>query len=476
MHSSIRTTLAALALAAGTATPAPGAGLDPASDPTWPRFRDTFRELIETPTAISGVGCTVAAQRMAVRLLAAGYPQEDVRVFVPEGAPKDGGLVALLRGTDPAAPAILELAHIDVVEARRADWVRDPFTLIEQDGVFYGRGVVDMKMQAATWVDNLVRFRDEGLRPRRTIKLALTCGEEADNGVNGAQWLVEHDRAAIDAAFAVTEGLDGSLDANGQRVMLGIEAGEKLYQDFVLEATNKGGHSSRPRKDNAIYSLARALGRISAHEFPVQFIDANRAYFERMAPITGGEQGKAMKRLIANPRDRQATAVLDRNVDWHAMLRTTCVATMLAGGHATNALPQRATANVNCRIMPGVPVEQVRAELLRVIADPSLTLTPAPGNGGHPAPPPRLTPEVLEPIERIAADLWPGVPVVPGMEPGASDAVWIASAGIPTYGVTGLFTDPDGGNMHGLDEHVRVRSVVEGREFLYRLIKAYSQQ
>jgi acetylornithine deacetylase/succinyl-diaminopimelate desuccinylase-like protein len=256
------------------------------------RFLATYRELVETNTTLSAGDCTLAAQRMRARLQAAGYPDADLRLFVPEGHPKEGGLVAVLHGSDPTAKAILMLAHVDVVEARREDWTRDPFTLIEEGGYFYGRGTSDMKAQAAVWVDNLVRFREEGFHPRRAIKLALTCGEETSGALNGAQWLTEHDRDGIDAAFALTEGVDGDLDAHGQRVALGVLAAEKVSQNYTFEVTNPGGHSSRPVPDNAIYRLAAALQRLSRYEFPVQLNDANRGYLEAMSGIIGGARGE----------------------------------------------------------------------------------------------------------------------------------------------------------------------------------------
>jgi acetylornithine deacetylase/succinyl-diaminopimelate desuccinylase-like protein len=439
------------------------------------RFRATYQELVQTNTTLSAGDCTLAAQRMAAHLKAAGYPDADVRIFVPEGHPKEGGLVAVLRGTDPKLKAILMLAHVDVVEAKREDWSRDPFTLFEEDGYFYARGASDMKAQAAIWVDNMVRYREEGLKPKRSIKLALTCGEETNAAINGAGWLVEHERSAIDAELALTEGVDGVLDAQGHRVALEILAAEKISQNYLFEVTNAGGHSSRPVPDNAIYHLVRAVDRVSGYEFPVQLDDANRAYFTGMAKIVGGEQGEAMRAVLADPNDRAAVAILDKNVDWHAMLRTTCVATMLSAGHATNALPQRARANINCRIFPGVPREEVLAQLIKV-ADDSQVKVSIPEVRGPIAPPAPLTPKVLKPIETVAHQLWPGVPVVPALEPGASDAQFLNPGGIPTYGVSGIFVDPDGGGIHGLNERVRVQSVYEGRTFLYRLVKIYANQ
>lgn len=453
------------ALTWATAASAADAGLE--------RFRATYQELVETNTTLSAGDCTLAARRMAARLKAAGYPDADLRIFVPEGHPKEGGLLAVLHGSDPHAKAILMLAHVDVVEAKREDWARDPFTLIEEDGYFYGRGTSDMKAQAAIWVDNLVRYREEGFKPKRSIKLALTCGEETNGALNGAAWLVANARDAIDAELAITEGVDGDLDEQGHRVALGVLAAEKVSQNYVFEVTNPGGHSSRPVPDNAIYHLVRALDRLSHYEFPVQLDDANRGYLTAMAKIVGGEKGTAMASVAADPTDAAAVAILDRDQNLHAMLRTTCVATMLSAGHATNALPQRARANINCRIFPGVGREEIQAQLVTIAADPAVSVT-IPEVRGPVANPPPLTPRVLEPVRSVAGELWPGIPIVPALEPGASDAQFLNPAGIPTYGITGIFTDPDGGHIHGLNERVRVRSVYEARTFLYRLVKRYA--
>ncbi len=439
------------------------------------RFRETYKELVETNTTLSSGDCTLAAKRMAARLNAAGYGEQDVRVFVPEGHPKEGGLVAVLHGSDPQAKAILMLAHVDVVEAKREDWTRDPFTLFEQNGYFYARGANDMKAQAAVWVDNLVRFREEDFRPKRSIKLALTCGEETSGALNGASWLTTHERQAIDAEFALTEGGDGDLDSAGRRLALHILAAEKTSQNFVLEVHNPGGHSSRPVPDNAIYHLVRAVDRISRYEFPVQLDDANRAYFSGMSKVVGGEAAEAMRAVVRNPEDATAVAVLDKNKDWHAMLRTTCVATMLSAGHATNALPQRATANINCRLFPGVSRDVVLAQLIRLVNDPAVAVS-IPEIRGPAAQAAPLTPQIVKPIAKVADEMWPGVPVIPVLQPFATDAQFLNPAGIPTYGISGMFQDPDGGHIHGLNERIRVKSVYEGRTFLYSLVKLYANQ
>ena len=444
-----------------------------APDASLPAFRELYKELVETNTEHSVGSCTLAAERMAARLKAAGFPDADLRLFAPDGAPKDGGLVAVLHGSDPKAKAILLLAHIDVVEAKREDWTRDPFAFIEEGGYFYARGVSDDKAQAAIFTDSLIRYRKENYHPKRSIKLALTCGEEGGGGPNGAAWLAEHERGLIDAEFALNEGAGGELDADGKPVSHDVLAAEKTSQSYVLEVTNAGGHSSRPVPDNAIYHLVRAVDRISRYEFPVQLNDANRGYFTAMAGIVGGEKGAAMKAVVANPQDKAAVAVLDQDPSWHAMLRTTCVATRLDAGHAENALPQRARATINCRIFPGVSRESVRDELGRLSADPAVTVLMPAGRGASPPPPP-LTPMVMKPLQTLSQKMWPGVPVVTLLQPGATDGTHLNAAGIPTYGVSGIFSDPDLGHIHGLNERVRVKSVYEGREFLYQLVKIYA--
>jgi acetylornithine deacetylase/succinyl-diaminopimelate desuccinylase-like protein len=417
---------------------------------------------------------------MAARLKAAGFPDSDLVPFAAPGHPKEGGLVAFYPGREPKLKAILLLAHIDVVEAKREDWTRDPFTLIEENGSFYARGASDDKAEAAIWVDTLIRFRTENYRPRRTIKLALTCGEETAGAFNGAEWLTKNRRDLIDAEFALNEGAAGELDKDGNRVALEVEAGEKFPQNYRLEVTNKGGHSSRPVKDNAIYHLAAALTRISAYDFPAQFTDGNRAYFAGMAKLLSAkgdtETANAMNTFLKNPADAQALALVSaKDPSWNATLRTTCVATMLDAGHATNALPQRARAIVNCRIFPGVSPESVRAKLQELVADPAVTVTGLETRGPTAAAPP-LPPEVLGPIEKLAAEFWPGVPVLPILQAGATDGEFTNAVGIKTYGVEPVFIGPDLGNIHGLNEYVGVKSLLEGREFLYRLVKIYAER
>lgn len=434
-------------------------------------FRDLYKELVEINTTLSVGSCTAAAEAMGARLKAAGFPETDVKVVVADGHPKEGSLVAILKGTDAKSRPMLLLAHIDVVEANRADWTRDPFKLVEENGYFFGRGTSDDKAQAAIWVDSLIRLKAAGYKPRRDIKLALTCGEESE-AYNGIEDLVKNHRPLVDAEFALNEGADGLLDEHDKPVVLEVQGGEKVYQDFTLTVTNPGGHSSRPVPANAIYQLSAALDRIGAYGFPARFNDATRGYFTKMQARVTPDQAAAMKALVANIDDDAALKTVTADPMWNSMLRTTCVATMVKAGHAPNALPQRATANVNCRILPGTPTEEVRAKLAELAGAPvAVTLAHEPNSV---SPPPPLTPAIMGPIEKQAARLWPGVPVVPILLTGATDGVHTNAAGIPTYGVTGIFGSSDGDGIHGLNERVRVKSLYDGRDFLFALIKDYA--
>lgn len=429
------------------------------------RARAIFKELIEIKTT-EPEGTTRAAEAMAARLLAAGFAASDVQVLGPNA--RKGNLVARLRGRDPSAKPLLLLAHLDVVEADPEDWTLPPFTFLERDGFFYGRGTSDDKDEAAVYVANLIRLKEEGFVPGRDIVLALTADEEGGPD-NGVRWLLEHHRDLIDAAFALNEGGGGALK-DGRRLSNNVQASEKVYQSYRLEVTNPGGHSSLPTKDNAIYRLATALVRLAAYEFPIALNEVTRAFFARTAAIETPEVAEAIRRILANPGDGEAAAVLAGLPHYNARLRTTCVATMLEGGHAENALPQRARATVNCRILPGHAPEDVQRALVGVVADPHVSVTPL--NAAQPSPPSPLAPEVLGVIERITEELWPGVPVIPTMSTGATDALYLRRAGIPVYGVSGIFYDVDDVRAHGQDERIRVASFYEGLEFLYRLIKA----
>jgi acetylornithine deacetylase/succinyl-diaminopimelate desuccinylase-like protein len=438
-------------------------------------FRELYKELIEINTTLSAGSCTAAAEAMAARLKAAGFPSGDMQILAPPDRPKDGALLATLRGQDRQAKPILLLAHIDVVEARREDWERDPFKLVEEDGWFYARGASDDKAMAAVFTDSLIRYHTEGFKPRRDIKLALTCGEETSETFDGVEWLIKTHPDALQAAFALNEGAGGELDASGRAIALQIQAGEKVYQDFTLETTNGGGHSSRPVKENAIYHLAAGLSRVEAWTFPISLNPVTRAYFEAQAKLLPKFAADIRAVLKSPGDDAAADRLWTANAGWNSMLRTTCVATMVNAGHAPNALPQRARANVNCRILPGVSVEAVRTTLVKVLADDKITVT-AIAEPGTTSPPPALTPNIMDPVRQIGDSIWPGAVIVPTMSTGATDGRFLNAAGTPTYGLSGMFHDAEGSRSHGLNERIRVKSLMEGRQFLYEVVKIYASQ
>ena len=365
------------------------------------------------------------------------------------------------------------MAHIDVVEAKREDWVRDPFVLTEDGGYFYARGASDDKAMAAIFTDSMVRFKQEGYKPARTIKMMLNCGEEGDGEFVGAEYMADNHRDLIDAAFALNEGSGGFIDgASGKYIFNGVQAGEKLYQDYTIEVTNPGGHSSRPVPDNAIYELGAALMKVQSLEFPIEFNDATTGFFRRMGAITPGQLGQDM-RDAADGENAAAIRRLMADPGRNALFHTTCVATMLTAGHAPNALPQRATANVNCRIFPGHTQEEIQQKLQAAIGDEKVKVT-LKSPPEKPGAPPRITPEILGPIEKLTEQMWPGIPVIPAMATGATDGRFLTPVGIPTYGVSGIFADPSTTNAHGLNERVGVRQLMEGRIFLYQLVKMYA--
>ncbi len=436
-------------------------------------FRELYKELVETNTTLGGGSCTLAAERMAARLKSAGLPDSQITLFADPAHPKEGGLVAIYPGSSQALQPILAIAHIDVVEAKREDWVRDPFVLVEENGYFYGRGTADNKAMAATMVDTLIRFQKTGYKPRRTIKIALTCGEETNGAFNGVEWLAANERDLIDAEFALNEGGGGTTDGKGKLVEQTVQVGEKTFATYRLETRNEGGHSSVPRPDNAIYQLAHALVNVEAHEFPLEMSDTTRTYFREAGAGRGDEIGSAMVKLAANPADKTSEAIVNSDPFLHSNLRTTCVATMLDGGHARNALAQRAGAFVNCRIFPGHSVEAIRGELARIVDGQGVTITTlSPLRPSPPAPP--LDPKVIGPIKQLAAKYFPGVPVVPVMSNGYTDATFLGAVGIPTYGIPGSWGDPDGNGVHGLDERIEARSLYVGRDYFYDLIQAYA--
>jgi acetylornithine deacetylase/succinyl-diaminopimelate desuccinylase-like protein len=438
-------------------------------------FRALYQELVETNTTLSSGSCTLAAERMAAHLKSAGFKDEDVTLFSTPEHPKEGGLVAVLHGRSKSAKPMLLLGHLDVVEAKREDWTRDPFKLIEENGYFFARGTSDMKAMDATWVDTLMRFKQSGFQPKRSVKLALTCGEETTYAFNGAEWLSKNHPDWISAAFALNEGGGGRTDGHGKIVVQSIHVGEKAAQNYTLETTNPGGHSSIPIRDNAIYELADALAKVRDHEFPVKFTDTTRAYLAKAGAARGDDLGRAMIALSKNPQDTAAEATVSKDRTYHSMLRTTCVATLLSGGHANNALPQRANANVNCRIFPGETVESTQAALEAAIADKNVKVTPVPPIRPLAKSPP-LDPKIIGPAEKLVAKYFPGVPLIPSMGTGATDGIYLEAIGIPVYGAPGGWGDPDGNGVHGLNERRSVRSVYVGRDFLYDLVKVYADQ
>jgi acetylornithine deacetylase/succinyl-diaminopimelate desuccinylase-like protein len=441
--------------------------------PDQAKFRALYKELVETNTTLSSGSCTQAAEQIAARLKAAGYADEQITVFSTPEHPKDGGVVAVYPGTSKTAKPILLLAHLDVVEAKRADWTRDPFTLIEENGNFYARGVADDKSMAAVWADAMIRFRESGYKPKRTIKMALTCGEETTYAFNGAKWLAENKPELIAAEFALNEGGGGNTDGHGKLLNQEMQVNEKSVINYRIETSNPGGHSSIPVPDNAVYELADALVKVRAYEFPLEMSDTTRAYFAKAGAARSDEMGKAMVAIAANPEDKAAETLLNTDRIFHSMLRTTCVATLLEGGHANNALPQHAAANINCRMFPGRTVEETQAALAAAIGNPNVKIAPVPPF----RPVPKLTvldPRVMAPAEKLVAKYFPGVPLIPSMATGGTDGIYLAAIGIPTYGVPGIWGDPDGNGVHGLNERLEARSLYVGRDFLYDLARAYA--
>jgi acetylornithine deacetylase/succinyl-diaminopimelate desuccinylase-like protein len=468
-------TIASLAAALLALASAVGAPLDEA---TRQLAHDIFQQLIEINTTDSIGSTTIAAQAMANRLTAAGFPAADVEVLGPNY--RKGNLIARYRGTGSAGlKPILIIAHLDVVEARREDWTTDPFQFVEKDGYYYGRGTQDMKVSDAILVTTFIRFKREGYRPDRDIILALTADEEGGKS-NGVDWLLKNHRDLVDAAFALNPDSGGVTTVKGKPLNVDLEANEKLYADFELDATNAGGHSSLPVPDNAIYHIADALSRLEHAPFPFELNPITRAYFERRAALETGQTAADMRAILRTPPDQEAIARLSKDARFNSLLRTTCVATRLNAGHANNALPQQARANVNCRILPGHAMEEVRQELIRIFADPKITVkyVDNAGNVFDHAPATKAfaalmpPPEVMQPLERVTDAMWPSAPVIPEMETGASDSVYTIAAGIPTYGVSGVALDQDDVRAHGKDERVRVGSFYDGVEFYYRYLKA----
>ncbi len=437
--------------------------------------REIYKELIEINTVDTVGSVTKAVEALAARFKAAGFPDADVHVLIPPGAPTKGNLVVRYHGRGGAngPKPILLLAHLDVVAALRADWPRDPFILNEENGFFLGRGTADDKSMASIFATNMLWMKQEGFVPDRDIIMALTADEEG-GPQNGAHWLATEHKDLIDAEYAINEGGDGSL-VNAKPVSNGIQAAEKVSVNFVLTAVNSGGHSSMPRPDNAIYELSKALLNISGFEFPVVLNPVTTAYLTQSAKVQPNAEFAAAERaIVANTKDAKANAVLARDPFVHSVLRTTCVATKLLGGHALNALPQTATANVNCRVEPSSTYEYVKATLERVIADTGVKVTMLGRQltGVVGAPPSAVPADFLGAVTMVTKKVWGDIPVVPSMSTGATDGKYLREVGIPTFGVSGLMYEGEERNMHGRDEKIRVKSYYDGLAFLDQVVRA----
>lgn len=439
--------------------------------------RDVFKQLIEINTTDSVGNVTTAAEAMRKRLLDAGFSEADVVVLGPND--RKGNMVARYRGkSESTKKPVLIIGHIDVVEAKREDWTTDPFVFTEKDGYFYGRGTQDMKDSAAALVVSFIRMKREGYVPERDIILALTADEEG-GASNGVSWLLKNHRELIDAGFALNPDAGGLNTAKSKPVSLGVEATEKLYADFRLTVTNPGGHSSLPTKDNAIYHLAAALGKLQAYKFPVELNSVTRGYFEAMAKLDTGQKAADLRAVLKTPPDVAAAARLSEDPLANSTLRTTCVATMVNAGHAPNALPQRAEANVNCRIFPGHTPAEIRAQLVKVFADPKVEVQllnsaqklSDDGLNEKSVTPPPLNEEVFGALRTVVAKMWPGLPIIPQMETGATDSKYTMAAGIPSYGFCGMGIDEDDVRAHGRDERIGVESYYTGVEFQYQYLK-----
>lgn len=425
---------------------------------------DIYKQIVEIKSGYTTGATTPVVEAVAERLKEAGFPSSDI--FIGGAIPTKANLVVRYHGSGSAKPILL-LAHTDVVEAKREDWSMDPFTFVEKDGYFYGRGTSDDKAQAAVWIANLIRYKREGFKPDRDIIVALTADEEGGGPYNGVQWLLKNHKELIDAEFCLNEGGWGEM-AQGKKISNDIQVSEKYVLNFRLEVHNKGGHSSLPIPDNAIYRLAAALDRMSRFAFPLKVNDVTRVYFGRMSKIETGPIAADLAQVAeGSPEAMQRVAAA--SIPWNATLRTTCVATQLEGGHALNALPQLAAANVNCRVLPEDSVEFVQSSLRRVVADDQVEVKLLSQFVQAPSSP--MRPDVLKAMNRVTDTLWPGVPTVPMMVMGATDGRYLRADNIPTYGVQGFFMDRNDMRMHGRDERMGVQAFYEGQTFLYDLVK-----
>jgi acetylornithine deacetylase/succinyl-diaminopimelate desuccinylase-like protein len=432
--------------------------------------REVYEQLVEINTVDSVGSVTNAVNAMAARFRAAGFPAADVHVLIPPGKPTKGNLVVRYRGRGGSLKPVLLLAHLDVVAALRTDWSRDPFELQEANGFFYGRGTADDKAMAAMFVSNLLRYKREGFVPSRDLILALTSDEEG-GAANGVEYLVANHRALIDAAYAINEGGGGTLNGTTP-VFHSVQAAEKVPVNFKLTVLNPGGHSSVPRPDNAINQLAAGLVNLSGYTFPVALNAITRPFFEETAKVEKPELAAAMRAVAANPNDAAAAAIVSRDARYSSMLRTSCVATRLNGGHAYNALPQTASANVNCRIVPTSTLEEVKAVIQRVVGDTAIAVTlMVESREKFGTAPDAIDPTLLTTATSLTKQMWGDIPVIPTMSTGATDGRFLRAAGIPTYGLSGIFSQPGENNAHGRDEKLRTRSFYEGLDFLYNLVK-----
>jgi acetylornithine deacetylase/succinyl-diaminopimelate desuccinylase-like protein len=444
---------------------------------------DIFKQLIETNTTDSVGSVTAAASEVRDRLLAAGFSPADVVLLGPN-ARKMNVVITYHGKPGSALKPILAICHLDVVEANKADWSPDtpPFTFTEKDGFYYGRGTQDIKEGDAALVYTLLRWKREGYVPDRDVRVALTADEEGGKS-NGVDWLIKNHPELMQAEFVINPDAGGVYAEKGVPAVFDVEATEKTYADFHVTAVDRGGHSSLPRPDNAIYEVANALGRLEKTPFPVELNAVTTAEFAAMAKIEKGATAEAMRALVKSPHDEAAIATLSAIPDWNSTMRTTCVATMMTAGHAPNALPQRAMANVNCRILPGHSGEQTRQELIKIFDDPSLKvdfvtdagMVMGKGDERMSAPPPPVNTTVSGALDKVVGQLWPGLPIVPTMEPGASDSIYTVAAGIPSYGLNGFAIDQDDLRAHGMNERLGVESYYKGVEFTYLFMKALTE-
>ncbi|MEP6835145.1 MAG: M20/M25/M40 family metallo-hydrolase [Gemmatimonas sp.] len=431
--------------------------------------RAIYQEMVETNTTDSIGSVTKAAEAVAARFRAAGFPAADIQLLIPAEAPSKGNLIVRYRGRGQGKPILL-LAHLDVVAALRSDWPRDPFKLHEADGYFYARGASDDKAMASMFVANVIRYKQEGWVPERDIILALTADEEG-GAANGVEWLIKNHKSLIDAEYAINEGGGGTLDGN-KPLFHSVQAAEKVPVNFTLTTTNTGGHSSVPRPDNAIYQLTNALQKLSQYTFPVALNAVSKPFFEQTARVEKPAMAVAMRAVVANQKNAAAAAIVSKDARYASMLRTTCVATRLNGGHAYNALPQTATANVNCRIVPSSTIEEVKATFARIFGDTGVKVSMVvESREKFGQAPNAIEAGLLSATTSLTKKMFGDIPVIPTMSTGATDGRFLRAAGIPTYGVSGIFSTPGETNAHGRDEKLRVKSYYDGLDFLYELVK-----